>query len=348
MGKPDEIFQEYLNPAMKELRGRTDGIEAGQVYHEFAAFCDQQLQNPDGLEDFRRIEQLRHRKEKEVIDLDNMMESAEGREKNQLRIHRTRAYQWFDLDNQEYMRLKDSRTDFLQKCLENYLLSLKACDAFGNDVLRFCALWLDNSGSELANVAVQKHISNVPSRKFAPLMNQLSSRLLDAQDSFQPLLFQLVFRICVEHPYHGMYQVFTNSKSKIGKDHTAISRYQAAGKMVDLLKNDRTAKNTWVAVHNSNVSFVRFAMESLDQKQKAGSKALLRNSVAGKRLEQDGNRQEIPPPIMKIELRVDCDYSRVPRLVKYLPEYSVASGISAPKIVTAIASDGLRYKQLVS
>ncbi|PGH11865.1 hypothetical protein AJ80_06930 [Polytolypa hystricis UAMH7299] len=344
--KPDAIIQNYLVPATKDLNGRVDGAEAGRVFHEFATFCDQQLQNADDLEEFKRIEKIRGRKQKEVMDLEQMMKSAEGREKEQLRIHRTKAKQWFELDDREYQRLKQSREAFLQQCLEMYLLSLKACDTFGNDVLRFCALWLDNSENDKANQSVSKNLAKVPSRKFASLMNQLSSRLLDVEDSFQPLLSELVFRICVEHPYHGMYQLFTTSKSKGGKDQTAIARYNAAGRIVEQLRSHRTASTTWVAVHNTNISFVRFAMDRLDEKLKSGSKVLLRKSITGQRLEQDVARQEIPPPTIKLDLRINCDYSDVPRLMKYLPEFTVASGVSAPKIVTAIATDGLRYKQL--
>lgn len=300
------------------------------------------------LEDYKRIEQIRHRKQQEVLDLEQMMNAAQGKEKDQLRVHRMKAKQWFDLDDREYQRLKRNRETFLQQCLENYLLSLRACETFKNDVLRFCALWLDNSNNEAANAAVNRYLSQVPSRKFAPLMNQLSSRLLDVEDNFQPLLFDLVFRICVEHPYHGMYQIFASSKSKVGKDQMAISRYTAAGKLVEQLKSDRKASPIWVAIHNTNISCVRFAMEKTEEKVKTGSKLPLQKSATGKRLEQDFERQKIPPPTMRIELRADCDYSKVPRLTKFLPEFSVASGVSAPKIVTAIASDGLRYKQLVS
>ncbi|KAK2789529.1 Serine/threonine-protein kinase tel1 [Onygenales sp. PD_12] len=344
--KPDTIIQDYLVPAMKELKGNAEGEEAGRVFHEFAAFCDQQLQNPDGLEDFRRIEQIRHRKAKEVTDLDQMMQSASGKERDQLRIHRTKAKQWFELDDNEYQRLKKSRVAFLRQCLENYLLSLRASDTFKNDVLRFCALWLDNSEIEAANAAVGKYIGTVPSRKFASLMNQLSSRLLDVEDTFQPLLSELIFRICVEHPFHGMYQLFTSSKSRGGKDHMSIARHRAANDLVDQLKNDPKAGNTWVTLHNANISYVRFAMDKLDDRMKSGSKVSLRKSMTGQRLETDVRRQHIPPPTMKIDLRLDCDYSHVPHIQKYLPEFTVASGVSAPKIVTAIGSDGQKYKQL--
>ncbi|OJD11921.1 hypothetical protein AJ78_07406 [Emergomyces pasteurianus Ep9510] len=344
--KPDTIIQEYLIPAIKELRGNSEGEQAGRVFHEFASFCDQQLQNPDGLEDFRRIEQIRHRKEKEVMDLEKMMESAKGKEKEQLRIHRIKAKQWFELDDNEYQRLKKSRVSFLRQCLENYLLSLKASDTFKSNALRFCALWLDNSDSEIANAAVAKHIDTVPSRKFATLMNQLTSRLLDVEDKFQSLLAELIFRICVEHPYHGMYQMFSSSKSKVGTEHLSNSRFRAANNLVDRMRSDPKVYSTWLTLHNANISYVRFAVDKLDGQYKSGSKVELKKSVTGHRLEQDIRRQHIPPPTMKISLRIDCDYSHVPRIVRYLPDFTVAAGVSAPKIVTAIASDGLQYKQL--
>ncbi|GIC89214.1 DNA-binding protein kinase TEL1 [Aspergillus udagawae] len=344
--KPEAIIQGYLGPAVKELKNRSEAEEAGRVYHGFAIFCDQQLQNPDGLEDFRRVEQLRNRKEKEVLGLEEMMKNAEGKEREALRHYRTKTKQWFDLDDREYQRLRRSREAFLQQCLENYLLCLKESDIYNNDALRFCALWLDKSDSEIANKAVSKYLNQVPSRKFAPLMNQLTSRLQDTSDEFQNMLFALVFRICVEHPFHGMYQIFASSKSKGGKDPSALSRNRAASRLVDYLKNDKRIGPTWVAVHNANISYVRFAVERLDEKVRSGAKVPLKKLPTGQRLEQDASTQRLPPPTMKIPIRVDCDYSDVPKLVRYHPEFTVASGVSAPKIVTGVATDGHKYKQL--
>lgn len=345
--KPDLILQEYLYPAVKELKGNA-GEEAGRVYHGFATFCDEQLRNPDGIEDFKRVEQLRDRKEHEVLGLENMMKTATGKERDYLRNCRAKAKQWFDLDDREYQRLLRSREAFLQQCLENYLLCLRECDTYNNDALRFCALWLENSASKTANSAVSRRLSDVPSRKFAPLMNQLSSRLLDVSDDFQPLLNQLVYRICADHPFHGMYQIFASSKSKGGKDQSSHSRFRAANQLVERLKNDSKIGSTWVAVHNANISYVRFAVDKPDSKYKSGAKVQLKNLATGQRLTQDVVTYKLPPPTMKINLRVDCDYSQVPTLSKFNPEFTIASGVSAPKIVTAVASNGEKFKQLVS
>ncbi|KAL9028833.1 MAG: hypothetical protein Q9196_002848 [Gyalolechia fulgens] len=346
--KPDEIIDQYLGPAIKELHGVTEGTAAGQVFHEFASFCDQQLQNPDSLEDFERIQKLRQIKEDEVHDLDRMIKSAgsQAKEKDNLKSHRNKAKLWFDLDDREFQRLRENRQAFLRQSVENYLKALKACDKYDNDALRFSALWLEHYDSEIANEAVAKHIGHVGSRKLASLMNQWSSRLLDVKSSFQQHLALLVFRICHDHPFHGMYQIFVSAKSR-GKDEVALGRSQAANKVVDELKGHKRSGPLWINVHNSNILFVRFAAERLDDsKIKPGSKVPLRKSATGQRLEQEISGQRVPPPTMKIDLRADCDYSSVPRIARFHHEFTVASGISMPKIISAIATDGTKYKQL--
>lgn len=328
-----------------------EGAEAGQVFHEFASFCDQQLQNVDSLEDFQRIQKLRERKEAEVRDLERMIKSSgsQTKEKENLKTHHAKAKLWFDLDDREFQRLRDSRQAFLGQSLENYLLCLKACDKHDNDALRFSALWLENWESQIANGAVSKHVAQVGSRKFAPLMNQWSSRLLDLPSPFQRLLSSLVLRICVDHPYHGMYQIFAASKTKGGKDETALARNAAAHNIVEQLKAHKGTHPIWIALHNTNTSFVKFAAEKMDDsKIKPGAKVALRKSTTGQRLEQDVLTQRVPPPTMRIALRANCDYKSVPMIAKFQPDFTVASGISMPKIVTAIGTDGLKYKQLVS
>lgn len=337
-------------PAIRELRSVSEGDEAGQVFHEFASFCDQQLQNPDNLEDYQRIQKLRDRKKAEVKDLERMIGAAgsQAREKQTLKSHRDKAEQWYQLDNREFQRLQENRQAFLRQSLENYLLCLRACDKYDKDALRFSALWLEHSENDIANKAVAKHISQVASRKFAALMNQLSSRLLDKEVSFQSLLYALVLRICIDHPFHGMYQVFASSKSKGGKDDTSLLRNAAAQKVVNELKAHKRSSKTWLSLHNANINYIKFAMEKVkDSQGKPGAKVALRKLVTGQRLEHDVPKENLPPPTMKVELRADCNYSRVPVVVRFQAEFTVASGISMPKVLTAVTSDGSRYKQLV-
>ena len=351
LSKPDEIIAQCLVPAIKELHGRSQGSEAGRVFHDFAAFCDLQLQNPDDKEDFHRIETIRDRKEKEIMELQRMIKEADEKARAQLEQHQTSARKWFKLDDEEYRRLQSARENLIQQSLENYLLSLRACDDYKNDVLRFCALWLDQSESKQANTAVGKHISEVASRKFAPLMSQLASRLLDEEVDFQLLLSKLLLRICCDHPYHGMYQVFVSSKTRGAKnDEIAASRNAAATKLSKRLIDQPSVSKIWIAIHNSSIAFVHFAQERLEEKKhKAGAKVSLQELKTGPKLVQAVGQSstKIPPPTMRIPLRTDCNYSSIPTFSKFEPLFSIAGGISAPKIITIIDSEGQRYKMLL-
>ncbi|KAL9106135.1 MAG: hypothetical protein Q9227_008783 [Pyrenula ochraceoflavens] len=344
---PEKVIDHYLLPAIRELKGSTSGAVQGRVFHEFASFCDLRLQSPDDLDDFARIEKLRHRKEQELSDLERMINATENKQRRDtLRHHYNRALPWFKLDDQEYQRLRKTRERLVYQSLENYLRALKACDDYENDVLRFCAIWMSHSDSENANSAVENEIADVPSYKFAPLMNQLSSRLLNVKDKFQPLLFDLIMRICRDHPFHGMYQIFATSKSRHGGEDTAVSRHSAAQKMAEKFQRNHLTGPTWVFIHNSSIAYIKFANEKIEDKRQG--KMPIRSISSGAKMENEALKSttRLPPPAIKMPLRADCDYSNVSRIAKFEPNFSIASGVSAPKIVTIVGSDGKRYKQL--
>ncbi len=345
--KPEDIITKYLLRAIKELKGTTQGEQAGEVFHEFAAFCDRQLQNSDGLQDFARMQKLRERKEAEVRELSTMLKGARSSdEKKTLRVNYDRARLWLTLDNQEYERLRHIREAFLQQSLENYMLSLQADETHDFDVLRFFALWIENADMPHANAAVGKHIKNVPSRKFASLMNQLSSRLQSSTTEFDALLAGLVFRLCKEHPYHGMFHIYAGARTTGGKDETAKSRNAAAKEISNALRTDAAARRYWPYIHDVNNWYHDLAnFKSVPFKP--GRDYQLEDFPPSKKVFQRVASAKVPPATMPIELRPDCDYRDVPKIVGWKPKMTIASGVSMPKVLTAIASDGLPYKQLV-
>lgn len=349
--QPDEIIKSYLQPAFDELRGKNYGIEAGRVFHNFAAFCDMQLQDTDNLDDFTRISKIRDRKLRELNDLKKMIETSEGKQRDQLKGHLNKTKVWYNLDDKEFKRVSENRESLILQCLENYLLSMKACDEYRNDTLRFLALWLNQADSSTANASVSKYLSAVPTLKFAPLVNQLSSRLLDGKDKFQILLMDLMFRICSDHPYHSLYQVFSTSKTKAPKtDEVASSRNSAANKLAESVAKKSPSAAIWIAIHNSSIALYRVAQERIpDKDAKQGTKIPLRKLPSALKLEQmmTEAHTKIPPPTMNIALRTDRDYSGLPTFSKFDQQIAIAGGVSAPKIATMIASDGSAYKMLL-
>ncbi|OLN81563.1 Serine/threonine-protein kinase tel1 [Colletotrichum chlorophyti] len=347
--KPHHIQKNYLEPALKELKGKSQGQQAGHAYHQFAMFCDEQLQNQDSLEDLTRLQSLKKGKSDEVSQLQSLIASSRDSQLRQrYQSHLNRARQWLQLDEQELRRVEQTRSEFVRLSLENYLLSLVASDEHNNDALRFTALWLERSGEDATNDAVKKHIEKVPTRKFATLMNQLSSRLQDQTNSFQRLLINLVYRICVEHPYHGMYQIWSGTKVKTRKeDQVAVLRLKATEKVASMLQTNKDVAAIWQAVDRTSAYYHRLAVDRDPTKYKAGHKIALKDAHSAQSLVNALIKYHIPPPTMQLEVAADRDYSNIPIIVNLEPQMSIASGVSAPKIITAVGSDGKRYRQLV-
>ena len=347
--KPQNIQKKYLEPALKELKGKNKGKEASKVFHQFAMFCDEQLQNPDGLEDLARLQNLRQGKSDEVMQLKELIASTkETQIRNRYTGHLAKARQWLELDEQELRRVEQTRNEFVRLSLENYLLSLIASDAHNNDALRFTALWLEKAEDEAINEVVRKYFDKVPTRKFATLMNQLSSRLQDDTSLFQRLLFGMILNICIDHPYHGMYHIWAGMNSRLNKrDDVAVSRHKATEKVAKHLATTKEVASTWQAIDKTSKYYHALAADRNPERYKNGARLRLKDCPAAHNLLSCLVRYPIPPPTMQMELSVDKDYSKVPVITTLEPTMSIASGISAPKIVTALGSDGVKYKQLV-
>jgi len=347
--KPDKILENYLKPALKELKEKITGSEAGKVFFQFAIFCDQQLQDADGLEDLERLKKLSKNKRDDVESLSKILStSSSAAEKAKIKGYLAKNKIWLKLDEEELQRQISSRDEFLRQSLENYLLALNASDDHDKVALRFSALWLEHSEDQMANEAVSKHLGQVSSRKLAPLMNQLTSRLQDTSAMFQRLLFSLVLRICIDHPFHGMYQIYAAASSRaVSKDEAAKLRQASATKVSRQLANTTKSSPTWKSIHSTNKVYCQLAAEKDDQRYKSGRKVALKDSPAGHNLSILLSKYVIPPPTMQIELVSDLNYSHVPVMLRLDSVMSIASGVSAPKIITAIASNGAKFKQLV-
>jgi ataxia telangiectasia mutated family protein len=351
--KADHVIARYLEPALTELRGADSGSEAAEVFHQFALFCDQQLQDPDRIEDLERARSLSKHKQEEVNVYETVIKNARSQDKGRHKRDQDKAKKWLKMDLEELQRHMNSREQFLRRCLENYLLALKASDDHDNNALRFSSLWFQHSEDGIANDAVSRHMRQVPSRKFAPLMNQLSSRLQKSDvpksdDQFQQLLFDLVVRICTEHPYHGMYHIYAGAHTKANaSDQSATARSNAAIAVAQSLERSKASRDKWSAIQHSNEAYCRLAGEK-DDRYRAPKKFSLKDSVAAIRFNKILGNYKVPPPTMSIELSPTMDYSKVPVMLRLAPMFSIASGVSAPKIITVIGDNGLDYKQLVN
>jgi ataxia telangiectasia mutated family protein len=232
------------------------------------------------------------------------------------------------------------------------LKSLSASDGFDSDALRLFAIWLEHSDIPLASDKVSQHIFHVPTSKFAILMNQLASILQDDDSSpFHKTVQKLIYNICVDHPYHTLHHIFAGINSNpTNPNQAAISRKQGMTRIGNTLsKTKNLARDTWIRVSKADTIYHQVAIyKDGTSRNQAGTTIKLEATSPSNTLQTKVPSLRVPPATLDIPLRKDANYSDLPVIVRYDPKMSIAGGLSAPKIIKAIGSDGMTYKELVS
>jgi serine-protein kinase ATM len=331
------------------LGDSTTGVEAGEVFHEFATFCGNQLSSPSNRDDFLRAQKMRDRREDEVVAYEKLggQKSLSKSEKTRIVRGLAKAKLWFAMEDDEYTRLHQEREIFLKMSIQNYLLSLAASDKHDDNVLKLVALWLEFAESSLANKSIAENLSKVASHKFARLMNQLCSRLQADDTSFQKLLADLIFQICRDHPFHGLYQLYSNSTQPRLQDDATKARQAAAVRLAHRLKNDKRASLFWQKVKHAHDLYDAVAMYKDRQELQSDRDYDINGFSVMVEMAKKIAKLVIPPSTMTVAIRPDRNYSQVPTITRFSSKIKIAGGLSAPKIITAITSDGVRYRQLV-
>lgn len=346
--KPEEILSKYLKPAISHLKNRKSTRDAGKVYYEFATFCDHELQNPGNIENLNRMSKLKQGKEEEVDAIKLAMRNAKraGGDRNELNRSLLRAQNWLEIDTEELKRLRNGRNYYIHQSLQNYLLALGSSDEHDICVLRFFALWLENSEDEQANGITLRYLKQVPSWKFVLLMNQLMSRAEGDSSTFQTALKGLLVRICKEHPYHSAHHLFAASRRPASVDPAATSRFNAAKAIFHEICADPRCKEL---IHD-RIFRADYKSKSLADLKPDLAERTNKFSASqfkeSKELTEELPKLRIPPATMSIELRPSGNYIDVPVVARYEKQCSVMNGNSAPKLATCIASNGVQYKQL--
>ncbi|KAK3680137.1 Serine/threonine-protein kinase tel1 [Recurvomyces mirabilis] len=345
--RPDDILQSYLKPAIEQLKGRTDGREAGNVFHAFATFCDQQLQNPSNIEEFSRISRMRQKKLKDLNDLETITKSSRksSRDLKEAEQAERKARSWFEMDDEEYQKLSNSRDGYIHQSLQNYLRALHASNEHDISLLRFFAMWLENCDSPQANEVVARYLGTVPSWKFVVLNNQLMSRLASERTPFQTTLSKLITRIGVDHPHHIVHHIFAATrKPNHDDDLAAMSRWKAAQSIRHHLEQKTTSGPLLTKVFSANKDCQNLAWVSVDGIN--SSKVAVKDFPAVNRFVTRVKSLNVPPTIISIPLRPDRKYDNVPLIAHMDQVMGISGGISKPKSLGLRGTDGKIYKQL--
>lgn len=358
-----------------------------EVYHAFASFADAQYQEirSQAVEKGARYDLFVKRKKGVESEIDRQLRAnPEASMREELRKVKDDAERAISAETVQLQEVKETVSVMLRQALTNYARALVASNGKDDDILRFTSLWLANADDDdLNEKTVSGLVVSIPSHKFVFLFHQLSARLDNAQNDspFVKVINSLVARICSEHPFHSLYQINAlrsseaalpaSSSSSSGRTRRSsttsagstpasgsnqnIPRALAADAILEKVSKLKSRLKVRVAAVKrvcsayiqwadhplkSNPGFVHKSSRNIRKDLLELPKGLLITALSNE-----------PIPVTTYDLPFDLtwnyDTSSYPTITKYYSKFSYPGGITAPKIVKCIGSDGKYYTQLV-
>lgn len=271
-------------------------------------------------------------------------------------------------DRQKFEELNKTRYAFLELAIDMHSRSLEASDEFDDDApIRLCSLWFANFDYKRGGFQqkVGQALDRVASRKFVFLAHQLSARLSKSEGSSQAPSAQnlstLMTRMCREHPFHSLHQVFClKADHTIPRSATPLGRRQskrfdspsqtdravAAQDIFDKLRGDTTL----CGERTRNVETLCLASLSW-AKHPVKSWASARDKTYTVPPAMEILKiKDLPIPVITAHIPLDptTRYDHCAWISHFDNTFKTAGGVNMPKITHCYGSDGAKYKQLVS
>jgi serine-protein kinase ATM len=382
MEKPMTIWNHYFEPAADILSG--SGFPANvtaKIYHECAMFADRQYHAITRSPDTIRRKLYVDRKVNEIRDLESQIRRGGANDIQDLKHTHAKAQRQLNADRESYARHIEALKTFLQQAVKMYAYCLEVSYLFDDDAhIRLVSLWYANFDDEKL-MPVLNNIHQVPSWKFLFLTHQLTARLtkLDSGPTDanrvqmgtsrpsltgQEHLQKLVLRMCIEHPFHSLYQLFPLKSSS----DTSISANKRHSQRLDasqpLLQKERAAaaaelfnklRNGPNAVRVRDVDeyckacleWAKYSVKELANRQSRKDKSLpVPKTMQILRLDfAKGIRVPIPTAYTPVDPTMQ--YNNCVWIKGYEDTFKTAGGVNVPKIHRCFGTDGSTHTQLV-
>lgn len=252
---------------------------------------------------------------------------------------------------------------FLDQAIDMYSRCLEATDDFDDDgAIRLCSLWFANFENPTIQQKISLALNRTPSRKFVFLAHQLSARMTKSSESTVPKhqvnLQSLIIRMCKEHPFHSLYQVYclkadhagvqTNRRRSTRHESSPKDRAAAAISIFDQLRGDDSVSRIVGDVERVSDACLEWAKHPI--KQTYGNRAPkpkppfpIPETMAIRSL------KSVKVPVITVDTPLDptLKYADCVWIMRFEASFSTAGGVNLPKITMCIGNDGVKYKQLV-
>ena len=304
----------------------------------------------------RKVQEIQYR-QNQIRSL----KATQEKERRDLTQDLAKAQVLLEEDKAAYDRHNGARDAFLTQAIDMYARCLEASDSFDDDgPIRLCSLWFANFDNTSLQDKVQIALNRVQSRKFVFLAHQLSARLSNSQTQQlaknQENLQRLMVRMCDEHPFHSLYQVYCllPGRSSAGANmrrqssHVSLAsqseRGAAASDIFDKLRGDPTKGQRVRDLERLCDAYLQWAQHPIKEshKKKKGPFRIPDNMLIRKIREL-----RVPVSTMQTPLDQTLRYDNCVWIQSYDVLFDTAGGVNLPKINICHGSDGEQYKQLV-
>ena len=329
--------------------------------------------------------------EEEKIAKKKSKTKADEKRHNEAYVVRVTLEREASMDDKVMQSTIDSLRQYLRMSVESYCTALKLCPTsistnVSTHVFQLVSLWFKNctrvETNDIVNELMKANALSIPSYRFVPLTYQLFSRIDNTQNEeandFQNILRDMVLKLCIDHPYHGIIQLVALANGKrIGGgvdgrnadtylENVGDSKVDAAASILDdlrkrtgyipaLVESYTTLSDALIGLAMlDTVSFQKRQFKGLSFSQfKLNLDTCFSNGRRGSKNNSSVNKPVIitnPPPI-----RPDAQYGDgtedpigAERVLGFESKFDLTpTGVHRPKIVICIGSKGGRFKQLV-
>lgn len=349
---PVTIMENYVDTIKPELVNHSSGLN-GTIYAKLARFCEVQYKSTELNAKLAKIETQSTAKRYELDKIKDHYGkiSVPIQEKKSVQKYYSKLKLQYTNEINDYNDLKDTKTKFLIKSVENYLNHVKHSDDNFESVDKFFSLWFEDANNDTLNSLIKENIDQILALnyKFATWSSQLISKLSNDSSLFQDLVQDIIKDVCLNHPFHSLYHLFSLKAHEVKANESSnqfmLSKVLAANRILGYLRlQDRDYVQTYL---NPIDKFCQQSLSLSNHKVSRG-KTLNLNKIGTLGEYWVDHLASIPPPTMGIKLMTSREqYNDLPNLESMDPVINIASsGLSLPKITKFRLSNGEQVKVL--
>lgn len=349
------IYREYIADSSSEMAAVSDFNDRAEIFFKFGEFCYQQVKR---LSADKTIDERRKRSSKGSAELSSLLEiikdaSVPDQDRLEAKKHYNKLKLQLAQDHDILANLSKEFKLFTWKSLHFYLSTLVySCQKDDVVLDKFCGLWFQYAEDGELNSKLYQEISSIPSFKFLPWVNQMTSRLSIEPSPFQRTLQLTLKRVMFKLPNETLYPLISlrlYKKLQSAGDPSISARVKAVEKLFAELEKYDNGKFL-IDFLDPIQKFCEMCVElSCMKLSKSCRQINLENLKSGNYWLQGISKKGVSLPVKPVRITSSAD-GRKPRptITHMGPIVEVsASGLSLPKIATFYLSDGTSHKVLL-